>query len=363
MELGLVLSSNLHFALQMLGQKNLTFFPVTGSLRLHRLLGFVETHVEQSLSSLLLNRNVTLSSHSPRSCDAVGDSDLHLVLQMLGQKSLTFFPVTGSFFLHRFLALAETHLAQFFLFALLKRKVLLSSHSPRSSISGDAVGDLDLHWVLQIVGQKKLTYVPVIRSFFLHRLVGFSKTHSAQFFFFALLKRNFLLSSHLPRASVGEDVGEAVDLHLVLQIDGQKNLTFFPVTGSLCLHRLLGFVKAHVEQSLSSSLLKRNVSLSSHSPRSLVGEDVCENKFRNIVGDAVGDSVGVVVGVVVGLLVGFVVGVRVGKYVGEVNGDCFLLCLLISSPLLFSLLFLLLLLFESFSELPFSDFDPFNVLE
>jgi len=161
----------------------------------------------------------------------------------------------------------------------------------------------------------------------LHRLVGFSETHSAQFFFFALLKRKLSLSSHFPRASVGEDVGDAVNLHLVLQIEGQKNLTFFPVTGSLCLHRLLGFVETHVEQSLPCSLLKRNVSLSSHSPRSSVGKDVGDTE------GAVGFLVGVVVGNTVadiskddgvddvssvGLLVGFAVGLRVGKYVGKI---------------------------------------------
>jgi hypothetical protein len=106
----------------------------------------------------------------------------------------------------------------------------------------------------------------------------------------------------------GDAVGEAVgdtDLHLVLQMFGQKKLTFSPLTGSLLLHLLFGLVETHVEQSLSGSLLKRKVSLSSHSPRSSVGEDVGN-------ADAVGDSLRVSVGDVVRITV---VGIGLGASV------------------------------------------------
>jgi len=104
--------------------------------------------------------------------------------------------------------------------------------------------------------------------------------------------------------AVGDVVGDS-DLHLVLQMFGQKNLTFSPLTGSFLLHLLFGLVETHVEQSLSGSLLKRKVSLSSHSPRSSVGEDVGN-------ADAVGDSVRVSVGVVVRVTV---VGIGLGASV------------------------------------------------
>ena len=60
-------------------------------------------------------------------------------------------------------------------------------------------------------------------------------------------------------------------LHLDLQMLGQKNLTCFPVAGSICLHRLIGFANTHVAHCLSCSLLKRKGVLSSHSPLSSVG--------------------------------------------------------------------------------------------
>ena len=78
---------------------------------------------------------------------------------------------------------------------------------------------------------------------------------------------------------------------LTSSIDGQKKFTSFLVTGSIRMHRLIGFSEAHLAQSLPCSLLKLKVSLSSHSPRSSVGEDV---------GDADGDAVGVSIGIVVG---------------------------------------------------------------
>jgi hypothetical protein len=204
--------------------------------------------------------------------------NLHLRLQMLGQKNLTFFPVAESFFLHRLIGFNETHVAQFLSSSLLKRKVLLSSHSPwlsdgevvgvvEGEAEGDTMGDLDLHLGLQIVGQKYLTFFPVAESFFLHRLIGFTETHVLQFLTSLLLKRKVLLSSHSPRSSDGEVVGDAkgeadgdtianLDLHLVLQMLGQKYLAIFPVTGSFRLHLLIGFIETHVAQSLSFSLLK-----------------------------------------------------------------------------------------------------------
>jgi hypothetical protein len=240
------------------------------------------------------------------------DADLQLLLQMFGQKNLTFFPVIGSVCLHRLIGCAESHLAQSLSCSLLKRKVSLFSHSPRTSVGeivgdaddnavGNTVGDLDLHLVLQIVGQKNSAIFPVIGSIFLHRLIGFAEIHLAQFLSCLLLKRKVSLSSHSPRSSVGEDVGDAegdavgdtlgdLDLHFVLQIVGQKNFAIFPVTGSIFLHRLIGFVEIHLAQSLSCSLLKRKVSLFSHSSRSLVGEDVGDTE------GAVGNLVGVVVG-------------------------------------------------------------------
>jgi hypothetical protein len=313
---------------------------------------------------------------------------LHLVLHVFGQKYLTFFPVTGSFRLHRLVGFARTHVAQFFACLLLKRKVLLSPHSPRSSdgevigiVDGEAdcdtMGNLGLHLVLQIVGQKYLTIFPVTGSFRLHLLIGFTETHVAQSLSCSLLNWNMLLSSHSPLLlSVGEVVGDTkgktdgdaidnLDLHLVLQIVGQKYLTIFPVTGSFRLHLLIGFTETHVAQSLSCSLLKWNVLLSSHFPLLLlVGE-----------ANTVGDSVGILIFIVNvisdridkddresdGLPVGYFVGIRVGKYVGEIMGDRVLLSLLFFSPLPFPLLFptpfpfpslfSLLLLFEPFSKL------------
>jgi hypothetical protein len=233
-----------------------------------------------------------------------------------------------------------------------------------------------LHLVLHVFGQKYLTFFPVTGSFRLHRLVGFARTHVAQFFACLLLKRKVLLSPHSPRSSDGEVIGivdgEAdcdtmgnLDLHLVLQIVGQKYLTIFPVTGSFRLHLLIGFTETHVAQSLSCSLLKWNVLLSSHFPLLLlVGE-----------ANTVGDSVGILIFIVNvisdridkddresdGLPVGYFVGIRVGKYVGEIMGDRVLLSLLFFSPLPFPLLFptpfpfpslfSLLLLFEPFSKL------------
>jgi hypothetical protein len=239
---------------------------------------------------------------------------LHLVLQILGQKYLTIFPVTGSFFAHRLIGFAKTHVAHCLTCVLLKRKVLLSSHSSLLPVGGgiddaegnavgNAAGDLDLHLVLQILGQKYLTIFPVTGSFFAHRLIGFAITHVAHCLTCVLLKRKVLLSSHSPLLSVGEVVGNAegnavinaagdLDLHLVLQIVGQKYLTIFPVTGSFFAHRLIGFVKTHVAHCLACVLLKRNALLSSHSPLLLVGE-VVNNA------DTMGNSVGVFVGVVV----------------------------------------------------------------
>jgi hypothetical protein len=125
--------------------------------------------------------------------------NLHLRLQMLGQKYLTFFPVAESFFLHRLIGFNETHVAQFLSSSLLKRKVLLSSHSPGLSdgevvgvvegeAEGDTMGDLDLHLVLQMLGQKYLAIFPVTGSFRLHLLIGFMETHVAQSLSFSLLK-------------------------------------------------------------------------------------------------------------------------------------------------------------------------------
>ena len=105
-------------------------------------------------------------------------------------------------------------------------------------------------------------------------------------------------------------------------------MTIFPVTGSFCLHRLIGFANTHVAHCLSCSLLKRKVSLSSHSTLLSVGEVVSS---ADTLGDSVGSKVvgtdvsflgpadgSDVVGddVVldnVGLLVGFFVVVRAGK--------------------------------------------------
>ena len=282
------LGVDLHLVLHIFGQKNLTFFPVTGSFFLHRCFGCAETHPLHSLFCSLLNRKVTLSSHSPRSLvvgadvgDALGDLVLHLVLHIFGQKNLTSFPVTGSILMHRLAGFFETHVSQFLSTSLLKRNVLLSSHSPRSLVVG---------------------------------------------------------------ADVGDALGDLV-LHLVLQIFGQKYLTFFPVAGSILMHRLAGFFETHVSHCLSTSLLKRNVLLSSHFPRVSVGEVVGN-------ADAVGDgvvavglndaaSIGISAGSnIVGISVGFFVGVRVGFCIGEKIGDR-----VFSPPFPFPLLFSLLLLF------------------
>jgi hypothetical protein len=303
----------------MLGQKNLTFFPVAESFFLHRFPGFSETHVSQFLTCfllkrkecLLLKRKMLLSSHSPRlsDCKVVGNADavgglyLHLRLQMLGQKNLTFFPVVESYFLHRFSGFSETHVSQFLIcfllkrkvFFLMKRKVLLSSHSPRSSSDCKVVGN-------------------------------------------------------------GNTVG-GLYLHLVLQMLGQKYLTNFHVTGSFRLHLLIGFVETHVLQSFSFLLLNRNVLLSSHSPLLLLVGEVAgnaDNEGKSVGVLMVSNRIGADVGESDGLPVGFFVGVRVGKYVGEIMGDRVLVSLLLPFPLLLlvpsPLLFSLLLLFESFSK-------------
>jgi hypothetical protein len=144
------------------------------------------------------------------SSSKLSDAGLHLVLHIVGQKNLTFFPETRSFLLHRRFGFAKTHLAQSLFCSLLNRKVILSVHTRRALDVGDSVGDLDWHVVLQIFGQKYLTFFPVAGSLLLHRLVGFSETHVSQFLSWSLLKRNVLLSSHSPRSSVGEVVGNAV---------------------------------------------------------------------------------------------------------------------------------------------------------
>jgi hypothetical protein len=119
------------------------------------------------------------------------DADLHPLLQMFGQKNLTFFPVIGSVCLHCLVGFAETHGVQCLSWLLLKRKTSLFSHSPRTSVGedvgdtdddavGNTVGDLDLHFVLQIVGQRNFAIFPVTGSFFLHRLIGFAKIHPSQ---------------------------------------------------------------------------------------------------------------------------------------------------------------------------------------
>jgi hypothetical protein len=64
-----------HFVLQIVGQKNSTFFFVIGSCDLHRWAGFAEAHVAQSLFGSLLKRKVQQSSHSFRSShEVVGDA-------------------------------------------------------------------------------------------------------------------------------------------------------------------------------------------------------------------------------------------------------------------------------------------------
>ena len=207
--------------------------------------------------------------------------DLHLVLHIFGQKNLTFFPETGSFFLHRCFGCAETHPLHSLFCSLLNRKVTLSSHSPRSLVVG---------------------------------------------------------------ADVGDALGDLV-LHLVLHIFGQKNLTSFPVTGSILMHRLAGFFETHVSQFLSTSLLKRNVLLSSHFPRVSVGEVVgnADAVGDGVVAVGLNDaaSIGISAGSnIVGISVGFFVGVRVGFCIGEKIGDR-----VFSPPFPFPLLFSLLLLF------------------
>jgi hypothetical protein len=69
--------------------------------------------------------------------------------------------------------------------------------------------ELDLHLVLQMLGQKNLTFFPVIGSFFAHRLIGFAKTHVAHCLTCVLLKRKVLLSSHSSLLSVGVDIDDA----------------------------------------------------------------------------------------------------------------------------------------------------------
>jgi hypothetical protein len=151
------------------------------------------------------------------------------------------------------------------------------------------VTDIVLHLVLQKDGQNNFVFVPVTGSFFLHRLCGFAETQVVQSFSSSLLKRKSSLSLHSP-SYVGDKDGDT-DLHVLLQIRGQKNLTFFPVTGSFFLHCLFGFAETHVAQSFSSSLLKRKLSLSSHFLRSLRTE-VTGGVEGVLVGDIVGDIVG-----------------------------------------------------------------------
>jgi hypothetical protein len=271
-------------------------------------------------------------------------ADLHLVLHIFGQKNLTFFPVTGSFFLHRCLGFAETHLLHSLFSSLLNRKVTLSSHSPRSLVVGadvgDVLGDLDVHLVSQIFGQKYLTLFPVAGSFLMQRLAGLSETHVPQCLPCLLLKRKVLLSSHSPRVSVGEVVGNA---------------------------DTVGDGVVAVADASEGADDKESDGLDDVSSVGItVGDNVVGISLGYFVGVRVGFSVGVRVGFFEGVRVGFFVGVRVGFFIGEIVGDPvfsppfpfpLLFSLLLLFPLLFSppfpfpLLFSLLLLFESVSEL------------
>ena len=194
----------LHSSLQERGQKNRISSPVLESTFLHRLFGFSDTQLVQSLLSLPLKPNVSLFSHSSRALDgevegdSVGVEVLHSSLQKRGQKNRISSPVVESTFLHRLFGFLDTQLSQSFLVSPLKPNVSLFSHSSRvldGEVEGDSVGDEVLHSSLQKRGQYNCTFFPVSGSSFLHRLFGFSDTHLAQSLLSLPLNRNELLFS------------------------------------------------------------------------------------------------------------------------------------------------------------------------
>ena len=133
----------------------------------------------------------------------------------------------------------------------------------------DSVGEfVFLHLRLHNAGQKNLTFCLVPGCVFAHLLVGFSATyalHVLEEFPPYLNESEF---SHGLRKTVGDDVGESVFLHFLLHVDGQKNLTFFPVPGCSFTHLLMGFFATYVSHVLEGLPSKRNNCEFSHLPRS-----------------------------------------------------------------------------------------------
>ena len=122
--------------------------------------------------------------------------------------------------------------------------------------------------------------------------------------------------------TVGDNVGESVLLHFLLQIDGQKNFNSLSVPGCSFLHLFLGFFATYESHENSGLSLNRNESEFVQSPRFTVGEDVGDdavNDFGDDDGELVslGTKLGFKLRTALGLLLGSSIGAEIGASLGD----------------------------------------------
>ena len=146
---------------------------------------------------------------------------------------------------------------------------------------GVAVGEsVCLHLFLHVAGQKNLSFFSLVPGWtFLHLLFGFSATYESHVWVALPLNRNESKFSQSPRVTVGEDVGESVSLHFLLQVDGQKNFNFLSVPGCSFLHLFRGCFATYESHVSSGLSLNWNEFEFSQALRLTVGEDVGESVF------------------------------------------------------------------------------------
>jgi hypothetical protein len=180
----------------------------------------------------------------------------HLSLHVNGQKNLSRFPVPGCSFLHLLRGFNATYASHVLEELPSNPNETELSHGPRSTVGEDVGERVFLQSFLHVDGQKNLSRFPVPGWSFLHLLRGFNATYAAHVLEVLPSNPNETEFSHGPRSTVGEDVGERVFLQSLLHVDGQKNLSRFPVPGCSFLHLLVGFnatYASHVLEELPSN--------------------------------------------------------------------------------------------------------------